>query len=120
MLNTFGIEPVIAVDGAQAVTAVQQGYFDLVFMDCQMPVMDGYAATGAIRHFSAVPIIAMTANALDGDRERCIASGMNDFLSKPVKTEVLGAMLARWLSNGRVAAPEHPPRFIKDAVSRSA
>jgi signal transduction histidine kinase/CheY-like chemotaxis protein len=120
MLNTFGIDPVIAVDGAQAVSAVQQGYFDLVFMDCQMPVMDGYAATAAIRHFSAVPIIAMTANALDGDRERCIASGMNDFLSKPVKTQVLGVMLARWLSNGRAAAQEDPPRFIKDAASKSA
>jgi CheY-like chemotaxis protein/two-component sensor histidine kinase len=120
MLNVFGIEPSIAADGAQAVAAVRQGDFDLIFMDCQMPVMDGYAATAAIRELSAVPIVAMTANALDGDRERCIASGMNDFVSKPVKTDVLGAMLARWLSNTQMAAPEEGPRFIKNAAGGSA
>jgi CheY-like chemotaxis protein len=85
-----------------------------------MPVMDGYAATAAIRQLSAVPIVAMTANALDGDRERCIASCLNDFVSKPVKTDVLGAMLARWLSNTQMAAPEEGPRFIKNAAGGSA
>jgi CheY-like chemotaxis protein len=76
---------------------VRSAEFDLVFMDCQMPVMDGYEATQAIRKFSRVPIVAMTANALTGDRERCLASGMDDYMTKPIKREVLASMLERTL-----------------------
>ena len=107
MLETLGIEAVIAADGAQAVAAVREGDFDLVLMDCQMPEMDGYDATRAIRAWEAehrdadsvgrIRIVAMTANAMHGDREKCLAAGMDDYLAKPMKRDALLAMLALWL-----------------------
>ncbi len=100
LLESFGLLVVIAEDGAVAVQQVQETDFDLVFMDVQMPVMDGYAATSAIRakpEFEKLPIIAMTAHAMVGDRERCLAAGMDDYLSKPINPEALFAMLNRWL-----------------------
>jgi CheY-like chemotaxis protein/HPt (histidine-containing phosphotransfer) domain-containing protein len=104
LLGTFGIEPQIASDGAQAVMRVQAEPFDLVLMDCQMPGMDGYEATQAIRAWeretgrARLPIIAMTANALPGDRDRCLAVGMDDYVSKPIKRAVLSEALSRWLA----------------------
>jgi CheY-like chemotaxis protein len=104
VLNMFGIRPELVSNGQDAITAVCAAHFDLVLMDCQMPVMDGYVATEAIRAWEKttgrerVPIIAMTANAMAGDRERCIAAGMDDYLTKPFKRDALGAMLARWLA----------------------
>jgi CheY-like chemotaxis protein len=108
MLRTFGIEAVVVSDGAQAVAAVQAKSFDLVLMDCQMPELDGYDATRAIREWETariaagitarLPIVAMTANAMLGDREKCLAAGMDDYLSKPIKRDVLLASLVRWLS----------------------
>jgi CheY-like chemotaxis protein len=107
MLKAFGIEAVVVSDGAQAVAAVQAKTFDLVLMDCQMPELDGYDATRAIRVWETpriaagvaarLPIVAMTANAMLGDREKCLASGMDDYLSKPIKRDVLLAALVRWL-----------------------
>ena len=75
--------------------------FAIVFMDCQMPEMDGFEATAAVRQSESadhhVPIVALTANAMQGDRQRCLAAGMDDYLSKPLKIAPLQEALARWL-----------------------
>jgi CheY-like chemotaxis protein/HPt (histidine-containing phosphotransfer) domain-containing protein len=103
-LKTFGIDALVASDGAQAVARVRETQFDLVLMDCQMPVMDGYAATRAIRAWEreagrpALKIVAMTANVMAGDREKCLGAGMDDYLAKPIKRDTLAAALAKWLS----------------------
>jgi len=100
MFEFFGCDVTVAVDGGSAVEACQAGKFDVIFMDCQMPQMNGYLATAAIRdecpYNKATPIIALTANAMEGDRERCLKHGMSDYLSKPVKQDQLHAKLVRW------------------------
>jgi CheY-like chemotaxis protein len=91
LLKRLGCEVDLAVDGAVAVERWRGGHFDLVLMDCQMPVMDGYAATAAIRALperADVPIVALTANALQGDEARCRAAGMNGFLAKPYTVDM--------------------------------
>ena len=106
MLKKLGITNVdLAVNGLEAVEMTSKNDYDLVLMDCQMPEMSGYEATGAIRErekaseAKALPIIAMTANAMEGDREKCLEAGMDDYISKPVKSEALGEMLSRWLKD---------------------
>ena len=93
----------VAGDGLVALEAIKKDNYDMVFMDIQMPGMDGYAATAAIRkmapRFSELPIIAMTAHAMKGDREKCIASGMDDYISKPVRPKGLLEMVQRWAGN---------------------
>jgi CheY-like chemotaxis protein len=88
-------------DGLEAVAATAVGNYDLIFMDIQMPELDGYVATQRIRASESgqtnVRIIAMTANAMIGDREKCIAAGMDDYISKPIDTLALVGMLQRWL-----------------------
>jgi two-component system sensor histidine kinase/response regulator len=87
-------------DGIMAIQAVQEKYYDLVLMDVQMPKMDGLAATIEIREtlkMMAIPIIAMTANAMKGDREKCLVAGMNDYLSKPINPNKLFSILETWL-----------------------
>ncbi len=107
MLELIGYRVTVAENGRQALTASATEAFDLILMDCQMPVMDGFTATTAIRarerdrNASHVPIVALTANAMDGDRERCLAAGMDDYLSKPFSQQALADMLARW-------QPVHP------------
>jgi CheY-like chemotaxis protein len=102
ILEMAGVEVVVADDGAQALTALDAAgaaAFDLVLMDMQMPVMDGLTATKEIRRRPALrdlPVVAMTANALDEDRQRCEDAGMNDFLVKPVEPEALWSLLQRW------------------------
>ena len=105
MLEIFGCHVDLAENGQQALEAVSKQHYDLVLMDCQMPVMDGFSATAAIRQREAsagrglhLPIIALTANAMDGDRERCLAAGMDDYLSKPFSQQHLLAMLQRWIA----------------------
>ena len=103
-----------ARNGAQAVEKVSDQGYDLVLMDCQMPVMDGYEATRQIRRREAelqlprMPIIAMTGNAFDKDREACFEAGMDDFISKPVEPDVLNRMLHFHLTRGVVPAKEAP------------
>jgi signal transduction histidine kinase/DNA-binding response OmpR family regulator/HPt (histidine-containing phosphotransfer) domain-containing protein len=103
MLEKAGLSPITANDGVEAMEAMHQEQFDVVLMDCQMPRMDGYEATEAIRDREAThglmrtPVIAMTANAMAGDREKCLAVGMDDYLSKPVKPAQLENMLRQWL-----------------------
>lgn len=102
LLERLGLEVHLASNGVEALEAIATGSYDAVLMDCQMPGMDGYAATEAIRCLegssSHIPIIALTANALHGDRERCIAAGMDDYIPKPVKSDVLARKLNRWLA----------------------
>jgi len=100
LLEETGLEVVIAVDGVEAVEQVRHSDFALVLMDMQMPRMGGIEATLAIRNIpgrESLPILAMTANAFDEDRRQCMAAGMNDFISKPVKPEVMYATLLKWL-----------------------
>jgi CheY-like chemotaxis protein len=99
LLERRGHQVTLAQTGVEAVSASQRAAFDIVFMDLQMPEMGGLEATAAIRqreHAAGghVPIVAMTAHAMKGDRERCLESGMDGYLSKPVKTSELDAVLA--------------------------
>ena len=100
LLENVGVKTSSAMNGRQAVSRVQQESFDAILMDIQMPEMDGYTATQFIRNLfplNDLPIIAMTANALAGEREKCISAGMNDHVSKPVKPLNLFITLIRWL-----------------------
>jgi len=103
ILGQTGVEVDLVENGAQAVERWERGAPDLVLMDCQMPVLDGFAATRTIRAREAlngrarVPIVALTANAFESDRERCLAAGMDEHLSKPFRNEELESVLSRYL-----------------------
>ncbi|MEJ2766417.1 response regulator [Photobacterium sp. MCCC 1A19761] len=105
MLEKLGVAVELADNGQQAVEKFQQHKFDLIFMDCQMPVMDGFGATEAIRAIEAegehVPIIALTANVVKEEREKCLAAGMDDFVSKPVSQQRLAQVLEKYLPPNR-------------------
>ena len=106
MLKNAGFEIDIAANGSEASQAVKGSSYDAVLMDVQMPVMSGYEATSLIRadgRFDELPIIAMTAYAMNGAKEQCLAAGMNDYISKPIDQERLFTTLARWVR------PEAPP-----------
>jgi CheY-like chemotaxis protein len=103
LLAKLGVEVEVVANGALALEALQRDVFDLVLMDCQMPEVDGYEATARLRELRdsasspRIPVVALTANAMSGDRERCLAAGMDDYLSKPFTVDDLGRVLASWL-----------------------
>ena len=100
VLEKMGFQVDVAANGQEAVDKVKLAPYKMVFMDCQMPVLDGYQATQEIRalgnEFKDLPIIAITANAMAGDREQCLMAGMNDYIAKPVNREILEKVIARW------------------------
>jgi two-component system, sensor histidine kinase and response regulator len=109
MLAKLHVDVEIAENGLEALDALAAQHFDAVLMDCQMPEMDGYEATGEIRRREAttgehLPIIAMTAAAMDGDREVCLAAGMDDYITKPIRPEEIDAALTRWLEGAPAVA----------------
>jgi len=114
VLRRAGMVVSVAYDGQEALDMLGQERFDGVLMDCQMPVMDGYAATRALRQqpqWRDLPVIAMTANALVGDRDKVLAAGMNDHIAKPIKVDQMFATLARWIRPATLepeATPESP------------
>jgi CheY-like chemotaxis protein/HPt (histidine-containing phosphotransfer) domain-containing protein len=117
LLRGSGVAVDVANNGAQAVEMAQRESYDLIFLDMQMPIMDGLEAARAIRRLAGrqdTPIVAMTANAFEEDREQCLAAGMNDHVGKPVQLRVLHEALQRWLpaqpaSVPRTSAPATPP-----------
>ena len=104
LLEKLGCSVCVANDGLGALDKVRQERYDLIFMDCQMPRMDGYEASRQIRRFEEqrgdglrLPIIAITANAMQGDREKCLDAGMDDYIAKPIQRDALIEMLRRYL-----------------------
>ena len=114
-LKSLGFTVELAENGAEAVTACQRTQFDFILMDCQMPVMDGFEATRRIladrQDVTGCPIVAMTANTMQGDRERCLETGMVDFLAKPYRQAELVEVIARWLDapEGKAVAAAPAP-----------
>ena len=138
MLHSLGLAVHCARHGAEALAALREHSFDAVLMDCQMPVMDGFVATAAIRRGEQeaaaaggttrrgarhVPIIAITANALQGDREACLAAGMDDYLSKPFSQQALHAVVGRWIALPAMIEQDVlvpcPPAPQRPAVARA-
>jgi signal transduction histidine kinase/DNA-binding response OmpR family regulator len=115
LLEKAGISDIrIVANGKEALQAMEEEKYDIVFMDCQMPEMDGYEATGWIRKIEEMsnlhtPVIAMTANAMVGDREKCLRAGMDDYISKPLDAAEFNGMLEKWLSQKKII------RFPQDA-----
>jgi CheY-like chemotaxis protein len=112
-LERQGVFVVIAHNGAEAVKLAVADHFDAILMDCQMPTMDGFQATAAIRErqvadmSSRTPIIGLSARAMDGDREAAIAAGMDDYLTKPLRAEELRATLQHWIAGNLAADDQH-------------
>jgi signal transduction histidine kinase/FixJ family two-component response regulator len=114
-LQKLGYQANAVTDGAEALQELGRGRYDLVLMDCEMPVMDGFEATRSIRggsKHSIIPIVAMTASAMQTDRDRCRRAGMSDFIAKPVDLRELAEVLARWLP---VSHDEGPEKSVFDA-----
>ena len=113
MLSKYGIDSDLVANGQEALQMLTDFSYDLVFMDCQMPVMDGYTATQKIRDPESsvqnhgIPVIAMTANTMQGDKEKCLSAGMDDFIPKPIDPVFLLKTLEKWLQNDiAIASPE--------------
>ena len=134
MLESLGLQAQVAHNGQEALQAVRAHEFEAVLMDCQMPVMDGFAATAAIRraereaapaHGSrraaprGLPVIAITANALQGDREACLAAGMDDYLSKPFTQQQLAAVIGRWIALPLAGGAPHGAHLCDTGPARA-
>ncbi len=122
LLTQLGLPFDVVSNGSQAVQAVQNGAYAIILMDCQMPEMDGFQATKAIRKLEALnnsytPIIAVTALAMVGDRERCIAAGMDDYISKPIDRQVLKIKLNHWLQREFVLRNQELARKYDQAMT---
>ena len=119
MLESLGCAAETADDGAAAIDLLEREAFDAILMDVQMPRMDGYSATRHIRTHergTRIPVIAMTAAAIEGERDRCLAAGMDDFLTKPVDVTALRAVLERWLPPMAEIPPQAVPRTVAQAA----
>ena len=126
IMKTMGLRASVVANGAEAVKALEALPYDLVLMDVQMPEMDGFEATRAIRNPQSaipnrrIPIIAMTAHAMQGDRERCLEAGMNDYIAKPVSSRVLAEVLDKWLPRETETPTEQASRKPENAAPVSA
>ena len=113
LLGKIGYRADVVENGLDAVDRVRSGRYDLVLMDCQMPEMDGYQATAEIRRLEAgkrhTNIVAVTANAMRGDREKCLQAGMDDYLAKPIQLTKLKSVLERWSQVASAKPPEPSP-----------
>jgi len=130
LLGKLGFQAQIVTNGTEVIEALQKASWDIVLMDCEMPGMDGYEATRRIRSRQAVtqnpeiPIVALTAHALTGDRERCLQAGMDDYISKPVDPKRLAEVLAKWLvvpvGAGRKIRIDPPPQAAETIFNKEA
>ena len=123
LLERVGIVVAVAADGRDALAKLETQRFDGILMDCQMPVMDGYEATRALRlrpGLKDLPVIAMTANAMAGEREKVLAAGMNDYVAKPIVVDQLFATLARWLRPRQAGTPDGAASETLPDLDRSA
>lgn len=120
-LRILGYAAETAADGATALAMWREGRYGLMLTDCHMPHMDGFALTEAIRHAEGpqehMPIVAVTANAMDGELQHCLERGMDDYLTKPLRLSELGAMLTKWLPRNN-SAQAAPPQWDSQALSR--
>ena len=120
LLEKFSLSADVAENGEKALQALTERDYDLVLMDCQMPVMDGYQATQAIRNAKtpvrnpSIPIIALTANALQGDRDKCLAAGMDDHVAKPINPQRLSDVLRHWLKESPADQSQHEDTEVSD------
>ncbi len=128
MLRDLGCEIRLADNGREALNALRSQAFDIVFMDCQMPEMDGFEAVRRFRSAAQAdfetaldtPIVALTANALAGDQERCLAAGFDEYLPKPFKQQQIDALLARWtLPDSQSLVSEPPQAGTIEAIIRA-
>lgn len=124
MLRNLGCQVDIAANGQETLKMIETGSYDIVFMDCEMPEMDGFEATRAIRaradSKAQVPIIAVTAQSMQGDRERCLQAGMDDYITKPVEQDAFAAALAKWLcGNGEAVTGNEKTGATATAAIRS-
>ncbi len=123
VLERCGFRAHVVNDGREALQALATQSYDAVLMDCQMPNIDGYEATKELRRREGgsrhTPVIAMTAHAMTGDRERCLAAGMDDYIAKPVRSQTLVEVLHRWIGDAE-QRPEDPAGGAPPAGDRLA